>query len=219
MSSSLLQKILGVVFSPGKYMAEIVEKPFLEEALLLVGFYATFGAISAYISLNRIIYDFQGTGIDQETMNKFGLISGLVAAIVMSFFIWATVAGGIHLLAQFMGGKGSFRTILVVVGFSLMPVLLATLLETVLIYLSEPVYITMDISNPAAMGDMMDEIYQSSTYMAMAIIGALGWIWAAFIQLKGTVLEERLSQMQAGICVGVPLILMLIMTVGTRYLI
>ncbi len=213
-------KIIGVLLQPVVTMKEIAEKPLIEEGLLVVGVYAVLSAAVAYLQISKITYNYVGFSESQMEMIRsmtpvFGVIGGIIAVLLT----WFVLTGIVHLLALAGGGEGRFYPqMMVVTGYGMLPLLLASIISFVLVSQMGDYTVTISASDPTASRQVMETVKNDPYLQAAGVIGVLAWLWSAAIIFFGVKHAHRLTSNKAGFAIGVPLIIVIALTGGLRLL-
>lgn len=203
---NLFNKITGILIKPEETIKEISDRPYIEEAFLIVGIIAILSAISVYIM--PIIYDFSELPADipTETINiiKFSTtVLPIVSALIGVIIMWIIAAGVIHFIAVALGGEGKFTQMLVVYGYSRTPLIISVAIGIIFYSFIEPITITI---TEAGAGNPMSELLSNPYYMAMLIIGYIMQLWAIGLVFLGVRYVHNLSTNKALIAIALPLL-------------
>lgn len=211
---NLLEKIIGVIVRPKETVHEISEKPFIEEAVLIVGITAIFTGISAYLTTNKFIYDYGDIDTSAlEFIQTFTAVISVVGPLIGVFIMWIIAAGIVHLISVALGGEGKFTQMLVVYGYSKIPIIINVVIGMALFSFIEPVTIAVTQGTPP---NVMSELLSNPYYQASYIISLVMQLWSIGLVFLGVKYIHDLSTGKALIAVALPLLFILfgiIMTV------
>ncbi|HUW66457.1 MAG TPA: Yip1 family protein [Candidatus Nanoarchaeia archaeon] len=210
---NLLNKITGILIKPEETIKEISDRPYIEEAFLIVGIIAILSAISAY--LMPIIYDFSDLPPEAMEIVKFSttvlpILSALIGIIIM----WIIAAGIIHFISVALGGEGKFTQMLVVYGYSRTPLIINAVFGIILFSFIEPITITM---TAAGAGNPMGEMLSNPYYVAIMIIGYIMQLWAIGLMFLGVKYVHNLSTNKALIAMALPILFFVLGIVTTLF--
>ena len=211
-SRGIVDNIKGVVIAPSAAMKYIAEHPYIEDSALIVGLLAILGAINGYITQSKIIYDYSGfpSGAPSETIS---IVMSVISPLVGVFVGWLLVAAVVHIVAMALGGEGEFKQTASIVGYSYVPVVVATAVVVIMMSMVEPLYVTISESNPFAVMDMMKDIYTNPIYIAVMLLGIVSRIWAVALQFMGMKEAHKISGGASAIAVGIPFVIYLLVTI------
>ncbi|MCD1294380.1 hypothetical protein CUJ83_05125 [Methanocella sp. CWC-04] len=210
------ERIIGMFTKPDETIKDIIKEPRIEEALVVVGVYAIFAMIVAYISASHInyIYDMPGMS-DMGALRTITTITSLVFGFLTPIIGWPIVTGILHLFSMVFGGDGKFYpNMLTAIGYTDVVKIIFVIVSIIL--LTQTPYVTLEISqsNPTGTISALNELYGNVFYIASTIVGLLGLLWSCWLGVLAIKNGEKLSMTQALIVVGVPLVLYLAFTYG-----
>ncbi len=199
---SFIEKIAGTVKNPKNAMKSIAEQPMIEEAVMIVGIYAVLNALAGYIQSYKVTYIYEGFENMPPSMQSITTIFAVVGGLIGAFIIWLVGSGIIHLISMALGGEGKFYPqMMTIVGYSMVPMLLASIIALVMLLMLEPMTITISRTNPMA----MKELYNNPYIIASSIIGLIMEIWFIIILFFGIQSAHRLTPARSAIAAGIPL--------------
>jgi hypothetical protein len=201
---SFIEKITATITNPKNAMKSIGEQPMIEEAVMIVGIYAVLSALAAYVQSYKLTFVFEGFENIPSSMQSLTTIFGVVGALINPFLIWLIGTGIIHLISMALGGEGKFYPqMMTVIGYSMVPMFFASIISLALLFMVEPMTITISAANPMA----AKEIYNNPFFSASTIIGTIMQIWAAVIIFFGVQSAHRLTHVKSAVVAGVPLLI------------
>lgn len=211
-SKGIVDNIKGVLTTPSAAMKNIAEHPYIEDSAIIVGLLAILGAINGYITQSKIVYDYSGfsSGMPSESI---GIVMSVVSPLVAVLVFWLLVAAVVHIVAMALGGVGEFKQTASIVGYSYVPVVVATVFVVIMMSMVEPLYVTISESNPFAAMDVMKDIYTNPIYIAAMLLGIVSRIWAVALQFMGMKEAHKISGKSSAIAVGIPFLIYLLVTI------
>jgi len=212
---NLLNKITGILIKPEETIKEISDRPYIEEAFLIVGIIAILSAISAY--LMPIIYDFSDLPPEAMEIVKFSTtVLPIVSALIGIIIMWIIAAGIIHFISVALGGEGKFTQMLVVYGYSRTPLIINAVFGIILFSFIEPITITITMTAAGA-GNPMGEMLSNPYYVAIMIIGYIMQLWAIGLMFLGVKYVHNLSTNKALIAMALPILFFVLGIVTTLF--
>jgi hypothetical protein len=206
-------KIGGVIKRPGNAMKTIAEAPLIEEAIMIVGIFAVTSALAGYVQSLKIIYDFQGLETPISSMQSIIAIVTIVSALIGAFLIWLIGTGIIHLISMALGGEGKFSPqMLTVVGYSMIPLIFASIIELFLLSMADPVTVTISPGSTAG----LKELYNNPYFLGASIVGLITQAWFSFLLYFGIQSAHKLSPSKSAIVAGIPLAMSIISFAWSR---
>lgn len=191
-----IKRIIDILKRPKEAMREISNTPLIEEAVMIVGIYALFSAADLYVRSSRIV-------LVTETNLEFAQTIGVITGILAAFITWFILTGIIHNISLAIGGKGRFYPhMMVLVGYAMLPLTFSAILSTLIIYSTGSNIVNV---NPFNSQQMLEEVQNSTPYVASKFISYIAWIWSFLIISFGLQLHQKLSKKSALITVAVPL--------------
>ena len=206
---SFIDRIMGTITNPNNETKKIAQQPMIEEAVMIIGIYAIFSAIAAYIYSYKITYIIEGFDIVPSSMQSLITLSSIVAALIVPLFIWLIGTGVIHLLSMAAGGEGKlYPQMLTIVGFSMLPLIINGIISIGIFSMIEPRAINISPSDPMA----MKELYPSPSFMASELFGIMIQVWSTIILYFGIRHAHKISIASSTIIAAIPLGISVILT-------
>jgi hypothetical protein len=201
------EKFVETIKNPKNAMKSIAEQPMIEEAVAIVGIYAVLSALVGYVQSYKVTYIYEGFENMPSSLPSIMAIFAVVGGLVGAFIIWLVGAGIIHLISMALGGEGKFYPqIMTVVGYSMIPMIFAGIISLVMLFMLEPVTITISRTNPMA----MKELYNNPYIIASSIVGLIMQIWFSIILFFGIRSAHKLTPTRSAIAAGIPLAVIVI---------
>lgn len=188
-------------------MKSIAEQPMIEEAVAIVGIYAVLSALVGYVQSYKVSYIYEGFENMPSSLPSMMAIFAVVGGLVGAFIVWLVGAVIIHLISMALGGEGKlYPQMMTVVGYSMIPMILAGIISFVLLFMLEPMTITISRTNPMA----IKELYNNPYIIASSIIGLIMQIWFSIILFFGIQSAHKLTPAKSAIAAGIPLAVIVI---------
>jgi hypothetical protein len=205
---SLINNITGMIASPGQAIEKIGQKPYIEEAVLIVGICAILSGINAYFAAKKFIYDYSDFDAQAvEIMKTITPIITIIGAIIGVIIIWIIAAGVVHVIGIALGGEGKFTQMLVIYGYAYIPVIFSLLISMILMSFVEPVTIAITASGTPP--DVMNVLMSNPYYQGSIIITYLMKLWSLGLVFLGVKYVHNLTSGRALIAVSIPLLFMI----------
>ncbi len=208
---NFIEKVVEIIKNP-KNVKTIAEQPMIEEAVVIIGIYAVLGALAAYVQSYKVTYIYEGLDMPssiQSITTIFAVVGGLVGA----FIIWLIGTVIIHLISMALGGEGKlYPQMMTVVGYSMIPLLLGSIITFALLFMSEPTTITISRTNPMA----VKELYNNPYFLASSITALIMEAWFSIILFFGIQSAHKLVPAKSAIVAGIPLIISVISFIWSR---
>lgn len=214
---NFLERIIGTIVNPDKTMEDIAKEPRWEEALVIVGIYAVLFAIYSYLQTSHIIYEYVGIEMPAG-MATITAVTTVVEGLLMPFIFLVIIAVVLHLLAMAFGGSGKFMAVLTAIGYSTLVKIFFVILAILLLTQAPYVTIQYDVNNPFAMLSNMKAFTDNIYVVAGSLVVLVGLIWSCLIGIFGLKHTEKLSFTSAAIVVGVPALIYIAITYGSKLL-
>lgn len=204
---SFIEKAVETIKNPKTAMKSIAEQPMIEEAVAIVGIYAVLSALAGYVQSYKMTYIYEGFGNMPSSMQSVMTILAVAGGLVGAFIVWLVGAGIIHLISMALGGEGKFYPqMMTVVGYSMVPMIFAGIITLVMLFMLEPMTITISRTNPTA----VRELYNNPYIIASSIIGLIMQIWFSIILFFGIQSAHKLAPARSAIVAGIPLAVVMI---------
>ena len=199
---SFIERVTGIISEPKKIMNDISEQPMIEEAVMIIGIYAIFTAIAAYIQSNKITYVFEGLDNMPSSMQSLVTVITMVVALIAPFITWIIITGVIHFLSMATGGEGKFYPqMMTIVGFSMVPLVFNGIISIGLFSMIEPLTINMSTASPEA----IKELYSNPYFSVSMLVGIIIEVWSTIILYFGIKSVHKLSSNSSAIIAAIPL--------------
>jgi len=159
------QKIAGVIFSPGKTMRSIAERPKILFPLLL----AAFSQVIVYLVRYPLYQDFMAETLKKSMeiqKTKFNIeltpqqvdqalqiqsISSLVATPIMTLLVWLIGTAVVYGLLKAFKGQGKFKSYLAVTGYAYIITLLYQLIVIAVSFFTGSLYLMVPLTSLASL--------------------------------------------------------------------
>jgi len=211
---SMISNITGIIISPGQTIEKIAEKPYIEEAVLIMGIVAILSGINVYIMSKIIIYDYGDIDLTENFVtNTIIPIFTIVMPIVVTMIIWVIATGVVHLISVALGGEGNFTQMLVIYGYAYIPSLIGGVIGIVLMMFIEPITISLTNFSQDFTGGLNSNPY----YQGYTIISYLMSLWSIGLLFMGVKYVHTLTSGKALIAVSIPILFLIIGIIGTLF--
>ncbi len=150
-------------------------------------------------------------GVAEGMGSLMGIIMAVSAFIGFLVMWWLVIAGAFFLISMLFKGRGKFTHTLANTGYGLVPVIIGSIVTT-LVFLSYlpriVVPVIRNIQDPAVIQEAMQELMHDPammeyTWVSMAI-SALFLLWSANIWIFGVKQARNITLKQACITVAIP---------------
>lgn len=204
---NFVEKVVETIKNPKNAMKSIAEQPMIEEAVVIVGIYAVLSALVGYVQSYKVTYIYEGFGDMPSSLPSIMAIFAVVGGLVGAFIVWLVGAVIIHLISMALGGEGKlYPQMMTVVGYSMIPLIFASIISLVMLFMLEPMTITISRTNPMA----IKELYNNPYIIASSIIGLIMQIWFSIILFFGIQSAHKLTPARSAIAAGIPLAVIII---------
>jgi hypothetical protein len=205
--------IKEVLVAPGHFF----EKKCREEAslgipILIILIMAVISGISAYFVSGKTI---EAMGSGMEGVAFIASIFGFAVAFVSAFIYWIIWVIAFLVMIYILKGEASFKRLAEVTGYGFIPQIFGGIITTGIMMTSLP---NLVIPTGAGMEEMevaMKAFATTPPMMAASLVTLLFTIWSANIWLFGIKESSGLEFKKAAICVGVPLVIFIILSLSS----
>lgn len=202
--------LLDLLARPERFFASLEGK---EPDLRIPAAIAIVGAIIAAIAGYAMsgLYAELYAGVAEGMGSLMGIIMAVSAFIGFLVMWWLVIAGAFFLISLLFKGRGKFTHTLANTGYGLVPVIIGSVVTT-LVFLSYlpriVVPVIRNIQDPAVIQEAMQELMHDPammeyTWVSMAI-SALFLLWSANIWIFGVKQARNITLKQACITVAIP---------------
>lgn len=206
----MFENVGTLLTDPNRFFEERRRDPSLVEPALLVLAIAIFSAISVAVTLLVFV---ETLSSDVEIFFIIGGIFGGLIAVVSPFVSWLLYAVAFQVLTYFFDGEGEFRDTFALTGWGFAPRLLAVIVSLVItVYLTQSIHIPVD---PAAYQDFSNRIATHPLNLTASGLSIVFTLWSAYIWIPAVQQARNVTRGQATIAVGVPVLVAILITVGS----
>lgn len=208
---------MDLLISPNRFFQQALgekEEIRIPALIVLAGAIAAaaYGYFTGSISANMLDAAMPGMG-------SLILLGAVIAAFVMSFVLWVIWAGVFFLVSKIFKGTGTFRRCMEVVGYGYVPQVIGSVITVIaaMEYIPKvvvPALTSAALSNPQQIQDattalMRDQAMVEFTQIS-AVVSIVFLLWSASIWIFGIKQARTISLKNAAICVGVPVLLLIV---------
>ncbi len=199
---SFTEKITGIINNPKETMKSIAQEPHIEEAVMIVGIYAILSALTGYVQSYKVTYIYEGFENMPSSMESIIAIFAVVGGLLGAFIIWLLGTGIIHLISMALGGEGKFHPqMTTILGYSIIPMIFGGIIALLLLFISDPVTITISRTNPMA----VKELYNTPNFLVSTLIGFLMQVWFTVLLFFGLQSAQKFTPAKSAAVALIPL--------------
>jgi hypothetical protein len=214
--------IFDILIRPRAFFQNAIEE---KESLKIPGFIVlVLGIVSA-------VYAYLIGGLTGKMMA--GLIPGMESIIAIStiigalfgiFIFWGIWSGVFYLISSLFKGKGTFKRSLEFIGYGYLPQIFGGLLTLIVAILYIPKVIVPEIpagagQDPQLIQEAVKALMHDPSMMEMtqiiSIISIVFILWSANIWIFGMKNARQLSERDAALCVGIPVVVYILYLIYT----
>jgi hypothetical protein len=196
-----LQRVFGIFTSPKSVFQYIDEKPDLILSLLIPVIATILVSIASIMISFRSPQYLEAMKKMPESMStvmKYGApIIGAIFGIVFVLIILLIKAGIIHVIAPFLNGKGSFKKVVCVLGYSSVPLLIFGVLSIIYMLLNPNDYIPFTASLGMVYTVEKVGIFWYSLYSSIDLFA----FWSLWLSIAGVAIVYKFSWKKAAIII------------------
>jgi len=154
-----------------------------------------------------------------QGMGSIILIGTVIAAFVMTFLVWVIWAGAFYLISKIFKGTGSFGRCLEVVGYGYVPLVIGSVITLVAAFeylpkVAIPMLTSTALQNPQLIQDattaLVNDPAMAEFTQISLVISMIFLLWSANCWIFGIKQAQNIPMRDAAICVGIPVILLII---------
>jgi len=148
-------------------------------------------------------------------MESIIAISTVLGAFVGIFLFWVIWTGVFYLISSFFKGQGTFKRSLEFVGYGYLPQIFGVILNVIVALQYIPRIIVPQISSSAAQDPqaiidatnaLMHDPAMREMIQVASLISIVFLLWSANIWIAGMKSARQLSDRDAALCVGIPVV-------------
>jgi len=197
-----LQRVTGIFYEPEETFKSLNQKPDIITAILIPVVSSLVGGIAGIIITYRTpdfidkMNKLQGTG-NPQTIMMLGLVIGIIFALVGALGALFLKSGIIHVFAPFLNGKGDYKNLLSVLGYSSSPFLILSFLLLAYVFIN-PNATTPLLANLSMLVKKEDV---SPLLFSFLSIFDLFSFWILFLSISGVAVVYKMTRSKAAIII------------------
>jgi hypothetical protein len=214
--------LIDILIRPGEFFQAAVAQ---KESLKIPGIIVlTLGIVSA-------VYAYLIGGLTGKMMA--GLMPGMESIIAAStilgallgiFVFWAIWTGVFYLISSIFKGRGTFKRTLEFIGYGYLPQIFGSVLTVIIAIQYIPKVIVPEITSAAtqdpqliqeAAKNLMHDPAMMEMTQIISIISIVFLLWSANIWIFGMRNARQLSERDAALCVGIPVVIYILYIIYT----
>ena len=214
--------LIDLLIRPGEFFqAAIVEKESLKIPGIIV---LTLGIVSAvYAYLIGGLTGKMMAGL-MPGMESIIAISTILGALLGIFVFWGIWAGVFYLISSLFKGKGTFKRTFEFIGYGYLPQIFGGVLSVIVAIQYIPEVIVPEITSSAtqdpqliqeAAKTLMHDPAMMEMTQIISIISIVFLLWSANIWISGMRNARQLSDRDAALCVGIPVVVYILYIIYT----
>ncbi|MEN6396157.1 MAG: Yip1 family protein, partial [Methanoregula sp.] len=154
-----------------------------------------------------------------QGMGSVILIGTIIAVFIGTFLAWVIWAGVFFLISKIFKGTGSFKRCLEVVGYGYVPLVIGSIATLIAAYeyipkVAIPTLTSTALQNPQLIQDATTALVNDPAMVEFtqisAVISMIFLLWSANCWIFGIKQARNITMRDAAICVGIPVILLII---------
>ena len=205
--------IKEILITPGHFFEEKCrEEASLKVPVLIVLIAGVISGISAYIVSGKTI-EAMGSGL--EGFAFIASLFGFAGALIGTFIYWIIWVIAFLVMIYILKGKATFKQLAEVTGYGFIPQIFGGIITTAITITSIQNLVIPATSNMHEIEAAMKAFTTSSPMMAASLVSIIFTIWSANIWLFGIKESSGLEFKKAAICVGVPLVAFIILSLSS----
>ncbi|MDD3621234.1 MAG: Yip1 family protein [Methanofollis sp.] len=177
--------LIDILTAPDRFFRSLGERiESIKVPGLIIFFTALLAAMTGYFAAGAV--PLTGvSGADAETLKSILGPATAVIAFITVFIAWGLQSLVLHVIAKVLGGTGSFKSTLAVVGYGNLPQVLMSILGLALLLVYH-----MDVENMGAA-------------LGLTVLGLIFTLWSVVIWFFGFKHAHELTTAKAGVIVAI----------------
>lgn len=177
--------LIDILTAPDRFFRSLGERiESIKVPGLIIFFTALLAAMTGYFAAEAV--PLTGvSGADAETLKSILGPATAVIAFITVFIAWGLQSLVLHVIAKVLGGTGSFKSTLAVVGYGNLPQVLMSILGLALLLVYH-----MDVENMGAA-------------LGLTVLGLIFTLWSVVIWFFGFKHAHELTTAKAGVIVAI----------------
>ncbi|MDD1692200.1 MAG: YIP1 family protein [Methanoregula sp.] len=207
------KSLVNILIHPNAFFQDAsAEKESLKIPGLIVLILGIISAVSAYL-IGSLTAEMMAGII--PGMESIIAISTVLGAFVGIFLFWVIWTGVFYLISSFFKGQGTFKRSLEFVGYGYLPQIFGVILNVIVALQYIPRIIVPQISSSAAQDPqaiidatnaLMHDPAMREMIQVASLISIVFLLWSANIWIAGMKSARQLSDRDAALCVGIPVV-------------
>jgi hypothetical protein len=208
----MLSALQQAVTRPASFFEQEARDPGLLRPAVVVGLLALvglLGAIPSFIAITDALPP--GAGI----FAAIGFVFSSVIGVVIPFITWLVFAVLFLLGTLAFGGEGDFRDLFAATGWGFAPRIIASVVGAVVSFV---VLSGTDFSDPQQARQLSQSLATGTLGLLTQGVSVVTYLWSGWVWTHAVAITQELSVRQAGVVVGVVVVLALGLNIGSTLL-
>ena len=202
-----------ILITPGHFFEKKCrEEATLKVPVLIVLITAVIGGISGYIISGKTV-EAMGSGLEGYAF--IASLFGFAIAFVSTFIYWIVWAIAFMIMIYILKGKATFKQLAEVTGYGFIPQIFGGIISTAILMTSIQNLVIPATTSTQEIEAAIKAFSTSAPMMTASFVSIIFTIWSANIWLFGIKESSGLEFKKAAICVGVPLVIFIILSLSS----
>lgn len=209
--------VKDILITPETFFGELCKKEVnLGMPVLIILLTGIISGISAFIIAGKTAAAFIPEGM--EGIAVIASAIGFVGGLIGTFIYWLIWIIAFLIMLYILKGQIPFKRLAEIVGYGFIPQIFGGIVGVAIIMTSLPELVVRSAIDPQAIELAVKEFSMSAPMMAVSFISIIFTLWSANIWLFGIKECSGIEFKKAALCVGIPLIIYVVLSVGSLYM-
>lgn len=217
----MVQQYLEVLYDPESFFERGEEAGTVAGPIAVMLFIGLTGGVVGWLSFQRQseLMSRMGDGAGgAESIAAIGGAVSVIVALVFPFLAWLLYAGLFHGISALLDGEGEFTTTMVYAGWGFLPSTLSAVVGLAANWITyQAVSLPSEVS-PATMQAYQQQIQNHPAMLVAFVVGIGVLLWSAYIWVAAVEHARDVERTDAMIAVGLPVAIVLVLRLGSRFL-
>jgi hypothetical protein len=219
--TTMVQQYLEVLYDPESFFERGEEAESILGPVLALGFVGLTSALTAWLNTQRTAEMLSRMGDGAGGAQGFAALTGTISvvfALVFPFLGWLIYGALFHGISGLLDGEGEFVTTVVYTGWGFVPNFLGATVALAANYvILQAVSLPSEVT-PQTMQAYQQQVQSHPASLVVLVVGLGILLWNAYIWVAAVEHARDVDRTDAMIAVGFPVAVVVLIRLGTRFL-
>jgi hypothetical protein len=219
--TTMVQQYLEVLYDPESFFERGEEAGTVAVPIAIMVFIGLTGGIVGWLNFqqqSKLIARMGTGGGGAESFAAIGGAISVIVALVVPFLSWLLYAGLFHGISALLEGEGEFTTTMVYAGWGFLPSTLGAVVGLAAYWIAIQAVSLPSEVDPGTIQAYQQQVQNHPAMLAAFVVGIGLLLWSAYIWVAAVEHARDVDRTDAMIAVGFPVAVVVLIRLGTRFL-